>query len=235
MAGRLGHITIPSQFNGPPGSGNGGYSAGLAASFLHGGAEVELRAPPPLETALDVVRADGGIEVHHGETLVIRARPATPLLTVPKAPPLAAARLGRTTYPSPEAHGLPTCFVCGPSRAPGDGLCIFAGPVDGFDGVADTWTPEASLAGEDGRIRQEILWAALDCPSAFAIKGNDNLMLLGRICARIDTAPLPGEELIITGWHERSEGRKHFTGSALYTADGALLAQADTLWIELRG
>lgn len=228
-------FTIASRFNGPPASGNGGYSAGLAAAFIDGPAAVELRAPPPLETALDVVRLEAGLDVRRGETLIMRAWPDVPVLTAPPAPPLAAARLGRATYPGPEAHGLPTCFVCGPSRAPGDGLCIFAGPVDGFDGVADVWTPDDSLADAEGRVRPEFLWAALDCPSAFAITGNDNLMLLGRICARIDAAPRVGEDLMITGWHDRSEGRKHFTGSALYSASGDLLAQADTLWIELKG
>lgn len=230
-----GSLTIARRFNGPPDSGNGGYSAGLAAAFLEGPASVELRAPPPLDTPLEIVAADEGVDVRQGETLVMRARPGAPTLKAPSAPSLAAARLGRSTYPAAEVHGLPTCFVCGPSRQPGDGLCIFAGPVEGFDGVADVWTPDDSLADEEGRVRPEFLWAALDCPSAFAITGNDTLMLLGRICARIDARPAPGEELIITGWHDRSEGRKHFTGSALYSARGDLLAKADTLWIELKG
>jgi hypothetical protein len=41
-------MIIPARFNGPPGSGNGGYSAGLFA----GGARCEVtpRVPPPLDT-----------------------------------------------------------------------------------------------------------------------------------------------------------------------------------------
>jgi hypothetical protein len=42
-----------------------------------------------------------------------------------------------------------------------------------------------------------------------------------------------GEPVIVHAWHEWSKGRKHFAGTALHAADGTLLAQADTLWIEL--
>ena len=49
-------ITIPGGFNGPDGSGNGGYSAGLLAERLTrvGGTAVQvtLRTPPPLDRPL---------------------------------------------------------------------------------------------------------------------------------------------------------------------------------------
>ena len=52
-------MIIAGRFNGPDGSGNGGYSAGLfalAASGGHGdGVEVTLRLPPPLDTPLELV------------------------------------------------------------------------------------------------------------------------------------------------------------------------------------
>ena len=44
--------TIDPRFNGPPGSGNGGYTCGLVAGLLGGPAEVTLRLPPPLGTPL---------------------------------------------------------------------------------------------------------------------------------------------------------------------------------------
>ena len=46
-------MTIPRRFRGPPNSGNGGYVCGMLARNIAGAAEVTLRAPPPLETALD--------------------------------------------------------------------------------------------------------------------------------------------------------------------------------------
>ena len=41
-------VAIPARFNGPSGSGHGGYCAGLTASGVDGLAEVSLRRPPPL-------------------------------------------------------------------------------------------------------------------------------------------------------------------------------------------
>lgn len=228
-------IVIAARFNGPPHSGNGGYSAGLAASLVDGPARVELRAPPPLDTPLEAKAGEEGwTEIRDGETLVMRARPERPVLTRPAAPTLETAAYGRAHFPTADEHGLPTCFVCGPLRTPGDGLCIYSGPVEGFDGVADVWTPLEVFAGGDGLIRPEIIWAALDCPSYFAIPGPMRNALLASITAEIHKRPTPGETLIAAGWHDRSDGRKHFCGTALFTPDGECLAQSDTLWIELK-
>ena len=77
-------VVIPSRFNGPPGSGQGGYTCGLVASLLDGPAEVSLRAPPPLERELSVERADGAVLVSDGDTLVAEARPAEGELELPE-------------------------------------------------------------------------------------------------------------------------------------------------------
>ena len=53
-------LSIPSRFNGPLESGNGGYCSGVVASFLEGAAEVSLRRPVRLDTPLDVVRENDG-------------------------------------------------------------------------------------------------------------------------------------------------------------------------------
>lgn len=231
---RLGEIVIPSRFNGPPASGNGGYAAGALAAFLGGPAGVELRAPVPLETPLAVTGGEGGLEVHHDGMLVMRAGAAAPQLAAPSFPDLETAARGRETFPSAEEHGLPGCFVCGPHRGPGDGLCLFTGLVEEAGGALDVWTPLDVFGDGAGHVRPEIVWAALDCPSAFAITDADNLMLLGRITARIDRLPRLGEPHVVMGWQARREGRKHYAGTAIFDAAGSLLAQADTLWIELK-
>ncbi len=68
-----------------------------------------------------------------------------------------------------ESHWFPCCFVCGPDRAPGDGLHVFAGPVEGSELVACPWVPDTSVASTRGSVSSEFLWAALDCrgPSPF--------------------------------------------------------------------
>ena len=230
-------IRIPSRFNGPPTSGNGGYSAGALARLIDGPALVSLRSPPPLDT--DIVVTDSGerLEARHQDALIMYAYPQAPQGKAPPPPPLEVARRGPESFDA-RAHPLPTCFVCGPSRATPDGLELFTGRVDGFDGVADVWTPTADLADETGLVRPEVVWAALDCPSYFSIpagtdSGERRLALLGSICARVDRRPAPGAPTIVVGWHRRSDGRKHLTASALFSVEGALLAQADTLWVEL--
>lgn len=228
-------LMIPAQFNGPPGSGNGGYSAGLLGALIDGPAMVSLRSPPPLDTPLEVRDTGERLEAWHGETLVMFAAAATPRLTAPAPPSLELAKHGPDTFISAEEHRLPTCFVCGPLRSPNEALCLFTGKLEGYNGVADTWAPAKTFVDEDGLIREEVVWAALDCPSYFAIPYSQPPMaLLASICTRIDRRPAPEEELIVTGWHDRSEGRKHFSGTALHTPDGELLAQSDALWIELK-
>ena len=224
-------IRIPSRFNGPPTSGNGGYSAGALAALIDGPALVSLRRPPPLDADIAVCDAGERLEAWHQDKLVMYAYAQSPSEDVPAPPSLEVARAGPLTFPRHE-HPLPTCFVCGPSRG-ADGLRLFTGPVDGFDGVADQWTPTTDLGDETGRVRPEVMWAALDCPSYFSIPGPRRMALLGSICARVIDRPRTEEPAIVVGWHRRSDGRKHQTASAVFSAGGELLAHADTLWIEL--
>src|SRR4029453_17467879 len=48
-------MTIDKRYCGPPNSANGGYVCGRLAQNIPGGAELPLRAPPPLDKPLDVV------------------------------------------------------------------------------------------------------------------------------------------------------------------------------------
>lgn len=226
-------LKIPARFNGPPTSGNGGYSAGLLAALVRGPAVVSLKSPPPLDTRLEIRRHDDRLEARHGKTVVMYAKAQSPKGTVPEPPSLDLAQRGGEDYPV-DSHPLPTCFVCGPHRAPGDGLRIFAGRVDGFQGAVAVWTPSSDLADDHGRVEPAVMWAALDCPSYFAIPSTTRLTLLGSMCARIDQPAQADEPVIVVGWHQSSTERKHLTGSALFTREGRLLGQADTLWIELR-
>ena len=75
-------IIIDKRYCGPPNSGNGGYVCGRLARHIPGGAEVTLRAPPPLDKQLDVVATDDGLwELRDGATVVATGRPASVELT----------------------------------------------------------------------------------------------------------------------------------------------------------
>ena len=236
-------LTIPSRFNGPAGIGNGGYVCGRIAAYIDGRATVTLRRPPPLDTPMEVERDDeGSVSVRHGRTLIGEAAPspAGPLeipATVSPAQADAAAR-GARYFTDPV---FPDCFVCGMNRRPGDGLRIFPGPVTGLALWAAPWIPDPSVAGPDGRVRAEMVWAALDCPSGIAAaeaaglgggSGWDTAILLGRMTVTTLAArPAVGDQCRVIAWPERRDGRKLTAGSALLGPDGEVLAVAGAVWL----
>ena len=120
-------IEIAARYNGPPGSANGGYAAGTFAALVDGPAEVNLRAPPPLDTPIRVEATAPGFEFFHGDTLVATSAPSGFLPPPPEAPTPDQALNGRSHFPPADAHAFPTCFVCGPHRDVGDGLRLFTG------------------------------------------------------------------------------------------------------------
>ena len=233
---------IPGRFGGPPGSANGGYTAGVLARRLGGPAEVTLLAPTPLDAALEVVAQDGGLALlDAGGTVLARAVPAEPGLDPPEPVTVEAAAAAEAQYAGFVEHPFPRCFGCGPERDPGDGLRLFAGPVAGRerDGVhAAPWTPHPAFAPEAGwGVDPEIVWAALDCPSSFPVAnpGSDPPIVLGRITARIEAPVISGRPHVVVSWRIAVDGRKRESGSAVLAPDGEPLAIARALWIELRG
>ena len=229
-------VTIDSRFNGPDGSANGGYACGIVAGLLGGDATVRLRAKPPLDKALSVVREDGRVELHDGETLVAQGfSPTAQWEEIPVAPSVDEARAAEARYTGFHAHVFPRCFVCGPERDAGDGLRLFAGPVDGRDIAASTWAPSTGFAQADGTIDPVFLWAALDCPSFFGMHvPYDKVFLLAEMSASLRAAIPADTPLVVYGWGRQIDGRKHYAGSAIADADGKVLAHAQHLWIEAR-
>jgi hypothetical protein len=223
-------IVVDPRFNGPPGSGNGGYTCGLVAPLAGGPVEVTLRLPPPLGRPLAVTESDGRTVVHDGEALVAEAVPTELALEPPEPVGFEQATEASARYPGFDQHAFPTCFVCGPDRT--DGLRIFAGPVTGRELVASPWRPDRSLANVDGNVAEEFVWAALDCPGAFAVGFSERgETVLGRLAARIDRTPAVGEPCVVVGWPLGEEGRKLYAGTALFSEDGELYAVARATWI----
>ena len=182
-----------------------------------------------------MVPVDGGVELRDGELLVAEARPVTLALEVPDPPATGRIEAAAGDYLGFRSHPFPTCFVCGPQRGEGDGLRIFAARVPGTDLVAATWTPDASLADERGQGRPEHLWAALDCPGAFAAMVGPEFrpMVLGRMTASLAGTLAAGEPCAVIGWSIESSGRKHRVGTALFDADRRCVGRAEATWIEL--
>lgn len=215
-------MIIESRFNGPPGSGNGGWSAGLFAA-AYGGAgavEVTLRRPPPLETPLTLT---GGAVHDPAGNLVAEVRDAGEIEAVVPPVDRATAQAAAAAYPGLVDHPFPGCYVCGPQRA--DGLRIFPGRLPDGRTAAAFRAPAA--------VEAATVWAALDCPGGWSVIAPGRPYVLGRIAAAVRALPAPGDECVVTGMTVGGEGRKALVHTSLYGPSGELLGTARATWVAL--
>ena len=245
-------LIVPARFCGPPSSGNGGWTAGALAGVVEGSpedhagscrvVEVSLRRPPPRDTSLPLAWEDGTASLHHESRPVASAHVSPEEVTEVAPVGLDEAVEASATYPGLRFHPFPTCFVCGTGREEGDGLRIFPGRVspgaDGGNRVAAPWTPDPSLredfhsyGDEHPRASLAATWGALDCAGGWAGDMEERLMVLARMRARVDTLPVVGEPHVVVGEARGQEGRKTFTATTLYDADGRVVGTAEHLWI----
>ena len=108
-------------------------------------------------------------------------------------------------------------------------------------------TPDASVADADRKVRPEMVWAALDCPSGIAAAeaaglgateaaaevggaGWDTVILLGRMTASLAARPTVGDQCRVIARPQTRDGRKLTAGSALLGPGGEVLAVAAALW-----
>jgi hypothetical protein len=236
-------LVIPPGCNGPRLSGNGGYVSGVLAERFtkrfggNGTVEITLRAPVPIDRVMHVVPEGEVLLLHDGETLVCEARAGS----VAHLKPPAAPTDWRDVQRRGEEGGSPIesdyghCIVCGRGRAAGDGLRVLG--TSGPPGYSlSCYLPHSNHADASGHIRREFVWAALDCPGAIAVQDDDDFRpaLTGRMTARVIEPPRVGERCAVIGWRIGAEGRKLYSGTALYTEQGRLCALGTCTWILLR-
>jgi len=235
-------IIIHRRFHGPPDSGNGGYSCGIVGGFIDGPAVVRLCVPPPLDTEMTVRQRADGVALLDGDEVVAFGKPTTVDIEVPAAPDFVAAEAAAKRYRGFDSHFYPACFVCGPAREHGDGLRIFAGPLhtDAQPGtgpenmVAATWIPDDSVINASGSVATEYIWAVLDCPGAYAFhEPAHGTILLGELAVAIHGSVVIGEKCVVTGWEINNDGRKHYTGTALFGESGSCRAVGYATWFEV--
>jgi hypothetical protein len=113
-------------------------------------------------------------------------------------------------------------------------MYIFAGRHRDSAIYASPWVPDGSLADEQGHIKTEFIWAALDCPGSFAIvMDQPQPIVLGRMTTEIMQPVKAREKYIVTGWALENEGRKHFCGTAVFNEKKELCAAARATWFKL--
>ncbi|WP_316527978.1 hypothetical protein [Kitasatospora brasiliensis] len=223
------------RFNGPPSSANGGYACGLlatraAARLGANTVAVTLHAPPPLDRECEIRAAGRRIHLWDGADLLASVSPTDHPIEALPAVTVARARAAEARFEGLAHHPFPGCFVCGYDRPARDGLRIFPGPLDDRGSVACTWLPDASIAGPDGLVPAEIVWAALDCPGGWTAP-HTTPRVLGWMTARIDSLPVVGRRYVTTAVLRSRERGTLTNTSALFDQDGRELARAITRWM----
>ena len=227
----LASLTIARRFRGPLNSANGGYAAGLLAQAVgEGGVEVTLRLPPPLDRPLQVTR-DGERVLLQRRGCARRRGPPRRARGSPRQRRRASPR--RTRRPARSAAGARRSSTSASSVA---GVMTARASTSMPDGCRAATTSSSRRPGSRARSVPEIVWAAIDCPGAYALRGEGRgEPLLARMTARVDRLPDDGERCVVVGWPLDADGRKRNAGTALYGADGAPIAVSRQLWIEPRG
>ena len=236
-------IIIDKRFCGPPNSGNGGYVCGRLARHISGGAEVTLRAPPPLDKSLDAAAtADGTWELRDGAKVVATGRAASVELARVETASLQEARAAELlALFKPHEHPLPNCFVCGPARAKGDGLRIFAGPLGRHGHLPfsrragrriQIWPPRMASSRPNFSGPRSIAPPALPAIAISRAAPSTRRRSCSDGCQHgSKPGPAPATRCIITAWPTGRDGRKRMAEAALHDEAGKLLAVASTTWI----
>ncbi|MDQ4095185.1 MAG: hypothetical protein M3174_03140 [Actinomycetota bacterium] len=227
-------IVVPPRYEGPPGAANGGYISGLVARRIDGPASVRLMAPVPLGRELTLAAHEDGWSLWDGDIELARARPsdrpAEPPDPVGFGPALRASLAADRTW-----HPFPNCFVCGPLRRMGEGMGLTPGPVEGRDLMATAWVPMPEVVGSRYMVPNELVWATLDCPSAWPVMRAGETAVLGTLTAELHRPVRVKEPLVVASWARGIEGRKLLSGSALYSGFGDVVAVAEATWIKIDG
>ena len=245
-------IVIAEKFRGPPKSGNGGYVSGVFAAALTNGVhnlpdsravEVTLRAPTPLDQPMSIRRLDDALTIVHRELLIAEAKIVPLQMDVPAPAMWQEAMAVReqsysfpvginTLFATPLRGVHPICFCCGAELAPTEGAHVYAAPMKEKHQVAAAWIPNEYWTDEQGLVRPEIIWTALDCPGQMAWRAEGvNTGMLGRLTARIQRSVRVGSRYVVIGWTMGNEGKKYFAGTAVFDEAGELCAYAKAVWI----
>ena len=238
-------IIIAPGFNGPRLSGNGGYVGGVLAERYtqtfggDGTVEITLRAPIPIDRdAAGRARRRGADAARRRHAGLRGARRLGRRISSRRRRPTDWAEVMRRGEEggSPPDSDFRRCIVCGRGRAVGDGLRVLGTPGRSRAIRCPATCRTPTMPTPTGRIRPEFVWGTLDCPGAFAAQDPDDLRpaLTGRMTAKVIEPPKVGERCAVVGWRIGAEGRKLYSGTALYTESGRLCALGTCTWIVLR-
>jgi hypothetical protein len=227
-------VVIKRRYSGSSNAASRGYIAGLLGRQLDGPARVSIERPIPLDQPVGIERQpDGRVTLSDGAAVLAHAEPATLQLEPPAAPSFAEAQWAAERYLGFTEHAAPECFVCGPAREWGDGLAIFPGPLPGRHLVAAPWAPDPTLFDKRGQVRPEFVWAALDCPTGFALLEafGRRTVTLHQLTVQLIRPLEVGARWIVMGWPFAADGRNLLGASAIVSERGELHALASAVMV----
>ena len=223
-------IAIDRSHQGPFGTANGGYVAGILGDALDDEpTTARIHKPVPVDTPLHILRDDDTAVIRHRDETIASAEimrgeiPATWFVPMEEA-------LGATD-PQLDMGMFAACFVCGQDTP--DGLGVK--PKALADGrFAAVWRPWKSRHIEGPVVETTYLRSALDCPGGFAaLTANQTLAVTGTLTTQVYFNPPSEEPLIVVGEATHAEGRKLGAVSTIFTESDEIVATASALWIAL--
>ncbi|HEU4894655.1 MAG TPA: hypothetical protein VFT85_02365 [Acidimicrobiia bacterium] len=225
-------ITIDKIHQGPFGSANGGYVAGLLGDALRGApSSVRIHRPVPVGTPVFLYRRGSTAFIRHSDQTVATAELIEESL--PTTEFVSVAEVLAAPDPDLDLGMFAECFVCGQPAPDGLGVRSKALPDGRFAAV---WRPGASRHVTGSKVPAIYLRSALDCPGGFAaLTANQTLALTGTLRSRVEFLPDSDSTLVIVGEATQTEGRKLGAVSTVYTESGTLVATASAIWIAIPG
>lgn len=231
LPGRM-TIVVESRFCGVAGMGQGGYLAGLVAGRRNGPFQIDFRNPIPLDAEMSFEDTAKGVRLVHDGKPIIEAKPGEPVSRAPEFVPIDEAALARDRAEANSLAIVSTCFSCGTRP---DTLRMHAGPV-GDGRFATPYTPPAWVAPE-GTVEPSFVWAPLDCAAGWSLSWDPPRprAVTGMLTMEILDDVLPHHDYVIVADYDGPwKTRTRRAWSALYTADGDLVARSESLWVSLR-
>ncbi len=229
-------IRLAEWFQGPTGSGQGGWTAQRVEAAVGEPVTVAIKRPIPLDTDMSVVEADDSWH------LVTADEPDEPILIARRweahfaetdTISVVTARDARTRFPLHDDHPVPVCFSCG---ARSDSMKVHSGAL--ADGRwATDWTVPSWAVDASGIVDEGVLWAAIDCAQAWYVGNAGGRRHAVTVQLAVEMlAPLdPGATYALVSWegsYPRDwDGRKRGAGGAVFADNGTCVARSNSFWL----
>lgn len=224
-------ITIEKIHQGPTGSANGGYVAGLLGDALRGQpSTVKIHRPIPVDTPVFIYRHGDSAFIRHDQEVIATAELTDE--TIPTTEFVEPDRVLEGVEADLDMAMFAECFVCGTPAPRGLGVEVRALPDGRFAAV---WHPDRSSHIDGPLVDARYLRSALDCPGGFAaLTANQTLAVTGTLTSRIEFLPEVDSPLVVVGESTWADGRKLGAVTSIYTDSGELVATASAIWISIQ-